>query len=285
MHATEREEAIIGLLQQRGFSVANIRHVNREAPRGEVLEQDPAASPPADEASLDCSFLTFFCSKPEVTLTVSNGPGSGKVPSTAGLGQEEATEALEEAGFNVKVQRVNSDSVEEGLVVHSEPSGGETATNGSTVTIFVSRGPKLAKVPVLVGSQRNLAVQQIRGLGLEAIVEEEESTKPAGQVIRQTPSAGTQVPPGSPVTIVVSAGREEAKVPNVIGQLRREAVEAVRAAGLVPVVEEEETEVEEKIGRVIDQFPTPGSQVEPKSEVTLVVGKRAVLPEELEEEP
>ena len=83
----------------------------------------------------------------------------------------------------------------------------------------------------------------------------------------------------------LTAGREEAKVPNVIGQLRREAVEAVRAAGLVPVVEEEETEVEEKIGRVIDQFPTPGSQVEPKSEVTLVVGKRAVLPEELEEEP
>ncbi|HEX8752686.1 MAG TPA: PASTA domain-containing protein [Solirubrobacterales bacterium] len=271
----------VTLLEQRGFSVADIRHVNREAPRGEVLEQDPAASPPADEASLDCSFLTFFCSKPGVTLTVSNGPGSSKVPSTAGLSEEEATERLEEAGFKVRVSRVNSGSVEEGDVVHSEPSGGETATNGSAVTIFVSRGPKLAKVPVLVGSQRNLAVQQIRGLGLEAIVEEEESAKPQGQVIRQTPSAGTQVPPGSPVTIVVSAGREEAKVPNVIGQLRREAVEAVRAAGLVPVVEEEETEVEGKIGRVVDQFPTPGSQVEPKSEVTLVVGKRsAALPEE-----
>jgi serine/threonine-protein kinase len=276
----------IALLQQEGFSVGHIKRVEREAPPNTVLEQDPLASPPADQASLDCSFLTFFCSKPEMTLTVSNGPGSGKLPSTAGLSEEEAAEALAEAGFRVKVRRVNSSSVEEGLVVHSEPSGGETATHGSTVTLFVSRGPKLAKVPVLVGSQRSLAVQQIRGRGLEAIVEEEESAKPAGQVIRQTPSAGTQVPPGSPVTIVVSSGREQAKVPSVIGQLRREAVEAIRAAGLVPVVEEEETEVEGQIGRVVDQFPTPGSQVEPKSEVTLVVGKRAAaFPEEAGEGP
>ncbi len=268
----------VALLQQRGFSVGEIRRVNREAPRDEVLEQDPAASPPADEASLDCSFLTFFCSKPEVTLTVSGGPGSGKVPSTALLTQEEATEKLEEAGFKVKVERVNSESVEEGLVVHSEPSGGETVTNGSTVTIFVSRGLKQVKVPVLVESQRSLAVQQIRDRGLEAVVEEEESSRPTGQVIRQAPSAGTKVPTGSPVTIVVSAGRERATVPNVVDQLRREAVEAVREAGLVPVVEEEETEVESQIGRVIEQLPAADAEVEPKSEVTLVVGKRATAP-------
>jgi beta-lactam-binding protein with PASTA domain/predicted Ser/Thr protein kinase len=276
----------IALLQQEGFPVASPVRVEREAPANTVLEQDPTASPPGDEASLDCAFLSFFCSKPEVTLTVSSGPGSGKVPSTAGLEAEEATERLEEAGFQVKVESVNSAAVEEGQVVHSEPSGGETATHGSTVTIFVSRGPKLTKVPILVGTQRSLAVQQIRGRGLEAVVEEEESARPTGQVIRQTPSAGTQLPPGSPVTIVVSGGREQAKVPNVIGKLRREAVEAVRAAGLTPVVEEEETEVEGKIGRVVDQFPTPGSEVEPKSEVTLVVGKRAAtFPEEEGEAP
>jgi serine/threonine-protein kinase len=273
----------VALLQQEGFSVATPVRVERAAPANTVLEQDPTASPPGDEASLDCSFLTFFCSKPEVTLTVSNGPGSSKVPSTSGMSEAEAIEAIEEAGFRAKVQRVNSASVEEGLVVHTEPSGGEAATNGSTVTVFVSSGPKLTKVPVLVGSQRNLAVQQIRGSGLEAIVEEEESAKPAGQVIRQTPSAGTQVPPGSPVTVVVSKAREQVQLPNVIGKLRREAVEAVRAAGLVPAVEEEETEVEGKIGRVIDQFPTPGSRLEPQTEVTLVVGKRAApLPEEAE---
>ncbi|MDX6595215.1 MAG: eukaryotic-like serine/threonine-protein kinase [Solirubrobacterales bacterium] len=155
----------IALLQQDGFSVGEVKRVEREVAPNTVLEQDPAASPPGNQASLECSFLTFFCSKPDVTLTVSNGPGSSKVPATAGLPQKEASEKHEAAGFRVDVKTVSSDSVEEGLVIHSEPSAGETATNGSTVTLFVSAGPKLAKVPVLVGSQRRLAVQQIRGRG------------------------------------------------------------------------------------------------------------------------
>ena len=275
----------IALLQQDGFSVGEVKRVERDAPANTVLEQDPASSPP--EASLDCAFITFFCSKPDVTLTVSAGPGSSKVPATAGLPQEEASEELEAAGFEVDVEAVNSKSVEEGLVVKSNPSGGSTATNGSTVTLVVSRGPKLAKVPVLVGSQRRLAVQQIRGRGLTPSVSEEEDAAPAGEVISQSPSAGTEVEPGSTVSIVVSSGEEQPTVPNTIGRLRSEAVEAVRAAGLTPSVEEEETEVPGKVGRVLDQFPPPGSELKPGDTVTLVVGKRAAgsAEEEGEEEP
>ena len=104
----------IALLQQDGFSVGEVKRVERESPENTVLEQDPAASPPGDQAELDCTFLTFFCSKPEVTLTVSAGPGSGKVPATAGLPRDEAVEKVEDAGFDAKVNTVNSDSVEEG---------------------------------------------------------------------------------------------------------------------------------------------------------------------------
>jgi len=275
----------ITLLEQKGFSVGEVIRVQRDAPANEVLEQDPPASPP--EASLDCAFITFFCSKPEVTLTVSSGPGSGKVPSVAGETEEKATQKLEAAGFEVAVNRVNSDSVESGLVISSEPGGGRTATNGSTVTISVSRGPKLTKVPVLVGAQRDVAVQRLRSRGLEASISETESSAPEGQVIRQSPDAGSEVDPGSAVAIVVSGGEEEerAKVPNVIGKERREAVEAIRAAGLTPAVEEEETEVPSQVGRVIDQFPTPGSEQEPGATVTITVGKRVpATAEEGEEE-
>ena len=277
----------IALLQQDGFSVGEVKRVERDVPANTVFEQDPLASPPANEASLDCAFITFFCSKPKVTLTVSAGPGSSQVPSTAGLSQEEATEQLEEAGFETDVEAVNSKSVEEGLVVKSTPSGGSTATNGSTVTLVVSRGPKLSKVPVLVGSQRRLAVQQIRGRGLSPSVSEEEDSSPAGEVISQSPSAGTEVEPGSTVSIVVSSGEEQPTVPNVIGRSRSEAVEAVRAAGLTPSVEEEETEVTGKVGRVLDQFPPPGAELKPGDTVTITVGKRAAgsVEEEGEGEP
>ncbi len=269
------ESTAISLLREDGFHIGEIRRVEREAPANTVLEQDPAASPPGDEASLDCTFLTFFCSKPKVTLTVSAGPGSAKVPSTAGLTVTKAEEALEEAGFKAQIESAHSENVEEGLVIHSQPSGGETATRGTDVVLTVSSGPKLATVPVLVGTQRSVAVQQIRSRGFSPSVEEAASSKPAGEVIRQAPSAGSQLPAGSTVSIAVSKGEKKTAVPNVIGKLRADAVEALRAVGLKPVVQEQETEVPSQVGRVIDQFPPPGSEVVPSSTVTVVVGRTA----------
>jgi serine/threonine protein kinase len=274
----------IALLDQEGFQVGSIDRVERQTAPNTVLEQDPVASPPGDSAEEDCSLLTFFCSKPKVNLTVSNGPGSSTVPGTSGLEAEEATEKLEAAGFKVETQNQASSSVEEGLVIHSEPSGGSTATNGSTVTLVVSSGPQQVKVPALVGSQRGAAVERIRGRGLEPSVTEEESSSPAGQVLSQSPSAGSEVPLGSSVSIVVARAKQLTKVPSVVGVERREAVEAIRAAGLTPVVEEEETENEEEIGLVISQSPEGREEVEPKSEVLLIVGKRTRFPVE-EEEP
>jgi eukaryotic-like serine/threonine-protein kinase len=262
----------IALLEQNGFKVGDVDRVQREVAANTVLEQDP----PPGSTSLDCAFLSFFCSKPKVGLTVSAGPGSARVPGgLAGLSEEEAVARVEDAGFDAQVERVNSDQVEAGQVIRSDPSGGTTATRGSTVVLTVSKGQKLAKVPVLVGTQRSVAVQQIRGRGLSPSVEEEESAKPAGQVIRQSPSAGSELPRGSAVSIVVSKGERKAKVPNVIGKERAEAVEALRAAGLEPSVSEQQTEVPQQAGRVTDQFPPPGSEVEPGSAVTVVVGTLA----------
>jgi serine/threonine-protein kinase len=276
-------EFAISQLERKGFDVGEETFVERQAPKNTVLEQDPLPG----SAEEDCSFIVFFCSKPSVDLTVSAGPGSGEIPHVNGLAQAAAEQKLEKAGFEVAVEQVNSSSVEEGLVVFSEPRSGDSATHGSTVTIFISQGPKLAKVPVLVGTQRRVAVQQIRGRGLTPSVSEEESSSPAGEVISQSPSAGTEVEPGSTVSIVVSSGKkkEVATVPNVIGKERREAVEAVRAAGLTPEVEEEETEVQGQVGRVIDQFPPPGKELEPGTTVTITVGRPAASePEEETEE-
>ena len=101
-------------------------------------------------------------------------------------------------------------------------------------------------------------------------------------MIGQAPEAGSGVEAGSTVSIVVSSGEKEetAKVPNVIGKERREAVELIRAAGLTPSVEEEETEVPGQAGRVIDQFPPPGTEGEPGDTVTITVGKLVQSSEE-----
>jgi eukaryotic-like serine/threonine-protein kinase len=139
--------------------------------------------------------------------------------------------------------------------------------------LTVSSGPKLGKVPVLVGAQRSVAVQQIRAAGFVPSVTEAQDSAPEGQVIRQAPSAGSRIEPGSTVSIVVSEGVETASVQNVIGKQGPDAVSALREAGLTPTVDEQETDVPSKVGKVTDQFPPPGSEVEPKDTVTIVVGK------------
>jgi serine/threonine-protein kinase len=270
----------IALLQQDGFDVGEVNRVQRQTAANQVLEQDPSSG----DASLSCAFLNFFCSKPKVDLTVSAGPGNAKVPSTAGLTAEDALEKLEDAGFQGQISRVNNEQVEEGLVIHSSPSGGSTTTRGSTVTLVVSSGPKLVKVPVLVGTQRSVAVQQIRSRGLEPAIREEESSEPEGQVIEQVPDAGSEITRGSQVTITVSGGETQPSVPNVIGKLRSEAVSTIRSAGLDPSVTEQVTDVPSKVGKVIDQFPPPGKEAEAGTEVSIVVGKAAPGGTEEEEE-
>jgi eukaryotic-like serine/threonine-protein kinase len=269
------------ILEQRGFSINQPPiQVEKEVEAGTVLEQDPRPSPP--EAEEDCSFLTLFCSKPGVTLTVSIGPGEGVVPRVTELDREEATKKLEAAQFEVATENVNSASVEEGKVVYSEPRAGKSATHGSTVTIFISAGPKLVTVPVLVNKQRRLAVQEIRARGLVPEVGEEETESGApGEVLRQQPSAGQEIEPGETVGIVVARAKQKISVPGLVGQERRVAVEEVRARGLTPVVQEEETANEAKIGLVINQSPHGGEETGEGGEVILVVGKRAqALPEE-----
>jgi eukaryotic-like serine/threonine-protein kinase len=266
-------------LEGEGFKIGEVREVESENEPETVTEQDPIPG----QVDEDCSLFTFFCSKPEVILTVSTGPGSATVPSTAGQPLAKASTALEEAGFDVQVDQVKSDSVAEGLVIHSDPSGGSSVTRGSTVTLTVSSGPKLAKVPVLVGTQAAVAEQQIRGAGLVPSVSETPNSAPEGQVIRQTPSAGSRIEPGSSVSIVVSEGEETASVPNVIGKLRPDAVSALREAGLTPTVNEQLTDVPSKVGKVTDQFPPPGSEVEPGDTVTIVVGKAPPVEAPVEE--
>jgi serine/threonine-protein kinase len=254
-------------LQEEGFEVEDIRRVQRPAPRNQVLEQDPSG-----EATLDCALLSFFCSKPEVTLTVSAGPGTADVPPVRGLTREAATARLEEEGFRVDVETASSSTVQEGLVISTDPSAGSTIRRGSVVTMTVSSGPRIVTVPPIVGRNVDAARQALRGRGLESSVSFQESEEPQGRVLSQSPAAGDRVEVGTTVSLVVSEGIATVRMPNVIGDERRDAVTELRRLGLSVTVTEVETDVEAQDGRVTDQFPPPGTEVREGDSVTIRVG-------------
>ena len=93
-----------------------------------------------------------------------------------------------------------------------------------------------------------------------------------GDVISQSPAAGTELTRGETVTITVSSGRAQVDVPDVIGQSERNARSALRAAGLTAVTQQRTVTDPAQDGVVIEQRPGSGTQVDKGREVVIVVG-------------
>ncbi|HNK35181.1 MAG TPA: PASTA domain-containing protein [Solirubrobacterales bacterium] len=263
-------DAAVSKLNQEGFKVEVDREKNPSVPNNQVYRQDPSG-----ETDQDCNFLGFSCSNPTVTLTVSGGPGQTEVPDVTGLSQDDAEQELEDAGFTTSIETRTSSDVNSGLVIETDPAGGEMARRGSEVTVTVSSGAAQVKVPPVVGQTLNAAKQQLAAVGLDYSSSEEPSDRPQGEVIDQSPTAGTRVDPGSTVTLVVSSGPEDTRVsvPALVGQTQSSAESQLTAAGLVPSVQTQSTTIQPQDGKVIDQSPGSGTKVAEGSTVVITVGK------------
>ena len=143
-----------------------------------------------------------------------------------------------------------------------------TLTSGQ---ITITAAP--VAVPNVVGMTQAAATTAITSAGLVVgtVNTQYDAAIPAGQVISQSPTAGTNVAVGSAVDLVVSLGpAPPVTVPNTVGMTQAAAVAAITAAGLVPSVA---TQYDATIpaGQVISQSPAAGANVAAGSTVTLVV--------------
>ena len=255
----EKEDRATELLEERGFDV-EVEEFESEQPAGTVVEQDPRAGTEAEEGST-------------VTLSVSEGLGTARVPDVTGLPEREAVRKLKARGFAVGSRRESSSEVEAGRVIETEPAAGTAIEGGSEVTLVVSEGADLADVPDVVGLSQQIAESQIDGAGLIANVETQDSDSPEGMVIEQDPPAGSEVETDSEVTIVVSTGAGSVLVPDVEGLFRDGAVRVLQNRGLDVTWEEQDTTNPDDDGRVLDQAPAAGARVRAGDTVTLVIGE------------
>ena len=126
--------------------------------------------------------------------------------------QANAEAALKKLGFNVKVQEINDDTVAEGQVVKTDPQAGSTLAYGSTVTLYVSKGPeiKTVSVPAVVGSDLDSAKSAITKAGLKVgNITYRDDSRTKGTVLEVSPSAGTSVTQNTSIDLVVSSGATE----------------------------------------------------------------------------
>jgi len=192
------------------------------------------------------------------------------VPDVTGSTLEQALTRLQEEGFQVAVQRGNSQAPE-GTVFKQDPGAGDEAEEGSTVTVSVSEGPATAAVPDVVGSSEDDARSALDDAVFEVNAVQVFSQQSEGTVVAQSPPGGQDAQAGSTVRINVSKGSGTTTVPNVTGLSEDDAKQQLSDANLKANVVEVPSQQDS--GTVVAQNPTAGSQLQEGSTVRLNVSR------------
>ncbi|WP_018156166.1 Stk1 family PASTA domain-containing Ser/Thr kinase [Demetria terragena] len=138
----------------------------------------------------------------KVDLVVSKGREPISIPDVSNQSQQAAESTLTELGLKVKMaEPKHHDSVPKGDVISSEPSNG-TVFRGDTVTLTISKGPEMVKVPSVINKNTASARKILEGAGFTVDV-----SRFLGGVLDtvrgQTPSPGTSVRKGTKIKITV----------------------------------------------------------------------------------
>lgn len=194
-------------------------------------------------------------------------PAQVVVPDVVGLAQADATAAITGLGLVAGTSEAADDTVPVGSVISQNPGAGASVAPGSTVTITVSTGPGTVPVTDVTGQSAADAQANLEAAGFVVASEEANSVDvEAGFVIGTNPAAGTQVAPGTTVTITVSTGPGEVVVPDLFGLSPDEAVAAGESAGVVVTLVPDAGDPDPD-GVIVSQDPTAGATVEAGSEV------------------
>ena len=163
---------------------------------GNVISSNPVAGTEVDEGT-------------SVTIVVSLGKESVKVPDIRNKSAADAEAALAAQGLTGSASQDYSDSVAAGSVISQSPEPGASVEKGSTVSYVVSLGPRTqtVEVPDVLKSYPDVAQKLMSEAGLTAAYGGEQySDYPQGTVCRVNPEVGVKVAKGTTVYYWVSMG-------------------------------------------------------------------------------
>jgi beta-lactam-binding protein with PASTA domain len=144
----------------------------------------------------------------QLSVLLSTNVPVATVPDVVGQLPLPAVNALEAAGFVISGVKGEQSTEPRGTVLAQDPAAGTQANIGSGVALTLSQGPPTdtVAVPNLVGMQQNVAEDMLAAMGLTGTASTTASSAPQGEVVAQSPAAGTSVAPGASVAVVVSDG-------------------------------------------------------------------------------
>lgn len=174
-----------------------------DKPTGEVLKQNPKQGLMVKKGR-------------EVELLVNGEIAKFPMPDVRNYTQADAIALLKELNLPYKSENVSDDEIELGKIVSTDPEANVDVSEGTVVTLRVSKGPAKKKVEVpgnLVGDLVYNVTSKIEDAGLQvgSKTMDDTSTLPKDTVVRVSPESGSKVSEGSTVDLVISSGKNSAK--------------------------------------------------------------------------
>ncbi|MFF1703579.1 Stk1 family PASTA domain-containing Ser/Thr kinase [Streptomyces sp. NPDC058252] len=208
-------------LASAGLEVGQIKHAYSDTvKRGTVISTDPKIGARIRDHD-------------SVTLTISDGPETVKVPDLKGFALFKARDVLKGDGLAAgMVTRQFSEDVPKDFVISTDPVAGTERHAGSAIALVVSKGSPV-EVPDVTGASVDDAKAELQDSGLKVKISSEQVTSEfdKGEVAKQSPGGGREVAAGDTVTLTISKGPEMVQVPDVVGDTVDDAKQKLEAAG------------------------------------------------------
>lgn len=191
-----------------------------------------------------------------------------EMPDILNVTKEEAVNKLDavkinaENGYTINFEDEESDSIEKGLVISSDPEAGNDVLKDQTITIKISSGA-FAQIPSVVGEYVDSAKQTLENAGFKVNAIAQESSEKEYLVLSVDPGVGTKVEKGSTVTIKYAI-KEKVTMLDVTNLTYISAFSKLQGLGLLPKTTnctENDIVSRQSIGA--------GKSVEPNTSVTL----------------
>lgn len=205
-----------------------------------------------------------------------------EVPDLKGLTFDEAKEQLNAKGLGIKnAGTVASDQYDEGQIVSQTPDALTKAEANTTVEVTLSSGKGEVSVPPVTGMDETTAYNTLTNSGFTPVKDYAYSADVAqGNVIEQSPNAGSLAKSGDNVKIVISRGKEQAEatsvaVPGVTGLTEDAARSAILNVGLDVGNVSSAYSDSVASGQIISQNPVADTAVDAGTKIDFVVSMGA----------
>lgn len=175
------------------FGMDPVRRPDLTVPLDHVLTQDPVSG-------------TVIRRGRTVRVRVSDGVRLPPLPDLTGLSERDATSKLAHDQIQIgATSEIHSGDLAADSVVAQDPAA---RTVSRTVGLLVNRGAQGVTyvMPDLIGAPESRATELLRARGFRVAVVGYAAYPglPGGVIIRQSPQAGFQIPPGEAISLEVS---------------------------------------------------------------------------------